>query len=167
MRKQDDGTVETKLAYFLLRERITRHGTTGESPSQLRCRRSLRSHLDLLRPDVGAKVHAAQARQKKQHDQHSQKRQVEVGNAVNERNYSGDPKWISGTVIQDTGPLSTTVELQDGTMVRRHPDQLVTRPAGDPSPGFPASVPNSVVQEPAIQNFTLYVFFVLKRGYKE
>ena len=160
MRKQGDGTVETKLAHFLLPERITRHGTTSESPSQLRCRRSLRSNLDLLQPDVGAKVHAAQARQKKQHDQHSQKRQVEVGNAVNVRNYSGGPKWIPGTVIQDTGQLSATMELQDGTMVRRHPDQLVTRPAGDPSPGFPASVPNSVVQETGDRGFQFVRFFL-------
>ena len=52
MKKQDDGSVDTKLARFLLSFRIIPQSTTGESPAQLRWRRSLKSHLDLLRPDV-------------------------------------------------------------------------------------------------------------------
>ena len=52
MKKQGDGSVETKLARFLLSFRITPQSTTGESPAQLRWGRSLKSHLDLLRPDV-------------------------------------------------------------------------------------------------------------------
>ena len=52
MKKQGDGSVDTKLARFLLNFRITPQSTTGESPAQLRWGRSLKSHLDLLRPDV-------------------------------------------------------------------------------------------------------------------
>ena len=48
MKKQGDGSVDTKLARFLLSYRITPQSTTGES----QLGRSLRSHLDLLRPDV-------------------------------------------------------------------------------------------------------------------
>ena len=92
MKKQGDGTVETKLARFLLSYRITPQSTTGKSPAQLRWGQSLRSHLDLLQPDVAAKVHAAQSRQKIQHDHHSQMRQVEVGDSVSVQNYSRGPK---------------------------------------------------------------------------
>ena len=127
MRKQGDGTVETKLARFLLSYRITPQSTTGESPAQLRWGRSLRSHLDLLRPDVAAKVHAAQSKQKEQHDQHVRMRPMGVGDTVNVRNYLKDPKWLPGTIIQETGPVSARVELEDGTVVRRHHDQLLTR----------------------------------------
>ena len=87
MKKQSDGTVETELNRFLLSYRITPRSTTGESPAQLRWGRSLRLHLDLLRPDVGIKVHAAQSRQKKQHDQNNQMQQVGVGDSVNVQNY--------------------------------------------------------------------------------
>ncbi|PFX22763.1 Uncharacterized protein K02A2.6 [Stylophora pistillata] len=128
MKKQGDGTAETKLARFLLSYRITPQSTTGESPAQLRWGQSLRSHLDLLRPDVAAKVHAAQSRQKIQHDQLSWMRRVEVGDSVGVRKYSRGPKWIPGTIIQETGPLSARIELEDGTVVRRHHDQLVARP---------------------------------------
>ena len=52
MKKQGDGSVDTKLARFLLSYRITSQSTTGESPAQLRWGRSLRSHIDLLRPRI-------------------------------------------------------------------------------------------------------------------
>ena len=127
MKKQGDGSVNTKLARFLLSYRITPQSTTGESPAQLRWRRSLRSHLDLLRPDVATRVHLAQSRQKKQHDQHSRTRGVKLGDAVSVRKYSWGSKWVPGTIIQETGPLSTRVELEDGMVVRRHHDQLISR----------------------------------------
>ena len=82
MKKQGDGSVDTKLARFLLSYRITPQSTTGESPAQLPWGRSLRSHLDLLRPDVATRVHLAQSRQKKQHDQRSRTRRVKLDDAV-------------------------------------------------------------------------------------
>ena len=138
MKKQTDGTVETKLNRFLVSYCITPQSTTGESPGQLPWGRSLRSHLNLLRPDVGIKVHAAQSRQKV--------RQVEVGDLVNVRNYSRRPKWVPGTVIQETGPLSARIELEDGTVVPKHHDQVVVRPVEGswPAVTLPSKSPVSV-----------------------
>ena len=116
-----------KLARFLLSYPINPQSTTGESLAQLRWGRSLRSHLHLLRPDVAIRVHLAQSRQKKQHDQPSRTRGVKLGDAVSVRNYSRGSKWVPGTIIQETGPLSARVELQDGMVVRRHHDQLISR----------------------------------------
>ena len=48
MKKQRDGTVETKLNHFLLSYRITPQNTMGELPAQLYWGQRLRSHLDLL-----------------------------------------------------------------------------------------------------------------------
>ena len=59
MKKQGQGSIETKLTCFLLSYRITPQTTTGESPTQLRWGCSLRSHLDLFRLNVGAKVSRA------------------------------------------------------------------------------------------------------------
>ena len=136
MKKQGDGSVDTKLARFLLSYRITPQSTTGESPAQLRWGRSLKSHLDVLRPDIATRVHLAQSRQKKQHDQHSRTRGVKLGDAVSVRNYSRGSKWVPGTIIQETGPLSARVELEDVMVVRRHHGQLISRPteAFCPSP---------------------------------
>ena len=54
-------------------------------------------------------------------------RGVKLGNAVSVRNYSRASNWVSGTIIQETGPLSARVELEDGMVVRRHHDQLISR----------------------------------------
>ena len=126
MKKQGDSSVDTKLSRFLLSYWITPQSTTGESPAQLRWGRSLRCRLDLLRPDVATRVHLAQSRQKKQHDQHSRMCGVKLGDAVSVRNYSRVSKWVSGTIIQETGPLSARGEVGDGMVVRRHPDKLIS-----------------------------------------
>ena len=65
--------------------------------------------------------------EKKQHDQHSRTRGVKLGDAVIVRNYSRGSKWVPGTIIQETGPLSVRVELEDGMVVRRHHDELISR----------------------------------------
>ena len=74
---------------WLLSYRITLQSTTGEPPAKLRWGRSLKSHLDLLRPDVATRVHLAHSRQKKQHDQHSRTHGVKLGDAVSVRTASG------------------------------------------------------------------------------
>ena len=43
------------------------------------------------------------------------------------RNYSGTRKWLPGTIVEETGPVSAKVELEDGIIVRRHHDQLLAR----------------------------------------
>ena len=52
---------------------------------------------------------------------------MKLGDAVSVRNYSRGSKWVPGTIIQETGPLSARVELEDGMVVRRHHDQLISR----------------------------------------
>lgn len=56
------------------------------------------------------------------------------------RNYSqltsNQSKWLPGTILQDTGPISARVEVTDGTVVRCHQDQLHARPVTTTLPGF-------------------------------
>ena len=125
MKKQRNGSVETKLARFLLNYRTSQHTTTGETPSRLGWGRNLRTQIDLLKPNTATKVEAAQARQKNQHDQHSRSRRLSVGGGVQARNYSGNRKWTPGTIIQQTGPVSARIKLENGDIVWRHQDQLL------------------------------------------
>ena len=64
----DGVPVEQTLATFLLRYRATPHATTGVPPSTLLMGRTLRTRLDLIKPDVGRRVREQQAHQKTQHD---------------------------------------------------------------------------------------------------
>ena len=52
IKKQKTGTIETCVSRFLFTYRNTPHSTTNVSPAMLMFNRQLRSHLDLLKPDI-------------------------------------------------------------------------------------------------------------------
>lgn len=72
---------------------------------------------------------------------------MEVGDSVSVQNYSRGPKWIPGTTIQETGPLSARIELEDGTVVQRHHDQLVAQPTENSNPGATLPITSPLQQE--------------------
>ena len=123
--KNDAGTLHQKLTRFLLTYRSTLHSTTGVSPAELFLKRQLRTRLDLLRPSLESKVAAKQAEQKNYHDAHSKAREFVVGQTVLARNLKGEPKWLKGTIIEKTGPVSYKVQVGD-RIWRRHVDQLLS-----------------------------------------
>ena len=90
--------------------------------------RRLSSRLDLLYPNISKKVQAQQIKQKLGHDNSKPLRSFELGDAVFVENFSNPPpKWIPGKITKVTGPLSYQVELQCGTVVRRHVDNIHCR----------------------------------------
>ena len=78
-------SMEKALATFLLRYRNTPHATTGTAPSWLFLYRSLRTRLDLLRPDVGAHVRKNQEQQKEYHNRCSHRHHFMIGQIVWDR----------------------------------------------------------------------------------
>ena len=153
MKKQVQGTVETKLARFLLSYRTTPQTTTGETPAQLRWGRSLKTHMDLLKPSVAAKVATAQTQQKAVHDQHSKPRAFSVGDLVYAHNYNANGRWIPGTIVELTGPVSAKIQLENGITIRRHHDQLLARSTVNPEQPVPFTVdqPHLLEEEHALQ----------------
>lgn len=127
LKKVKGDTLETRLARFLFNYRITPQSTTGLSPAELLMSRRLRSTLDLLLPDIKAKVCKKQAKQKEYHDAHSKWRSFSPGADVYVRNYSHGPTWVPAIIVGSTGPVSYTVQMGDGRVVRRHVDQVRKR----------------------------------------
>ena len=114
-------SIECCLARMLFQYRITPHSTTGVSPSELLYGRRIRSHLDLIQPDLASHVKAKQMAQKKYHDCHSRDQIFEVGDTVFVRNFgSGGHAWLPGQTQETRGPLSYSVVLSDGRSVKRH-----------------------------------------------
>ena len=96
MRKCNVGTLEERLARFLLNYRITPHSTTGQTPAELLMGRRIRSRLDLLHPDVSKEVRVSQERQKAGHDSHCKTQSFVVGDSVLARDFTNTPwKWIN------------------------------------------------------------------------
>ena len=110
---------------FLLTYRTTPHSTTNTPPCELFLGRSLRTRLDLIRPDLGMSVTQKQALQKRRHDQHCHLREFHIGQRVLVRNIRPGPRWVFGTIVKRTGPLSYVVQVSEGMLWRRHVDHLL------------------------------------------
>ena len=110
-----DGTLprHQKLSSFLLTYRTTTHSTTGVSPSKLFLNRELRTRLDLLFPDVKGRVEEAQEKQRQYHDRHSRARDLTVGERVMARNFRAGPRWVPGTVVRHSGPLTYLIKVRE------------------------------------------------------
>ena len=121
---QEGVSMEHTLTTFLLRYRVTPHATTGVPPSVLMISRSLRTRLDLIRPDVGRRVRDQQDRQKTQHDAHSRERGFVLGQQVWVRNMREGPRWVPGVIAGIQGPVSYQVRVASGAVWRRHVDHI-------------------------------------------
>ena len=76
----------------------------------------LRSHLDLLQPQVGMRIRKSQDRQKESHDQHAKERNLSAGKRVYAEDFGKGARWLPGILKEANGPVST-VELQDGRII--------------------------------------------------
>lgn len=139
--EKDGLSAKHRLANFLLTYRITPHSTTQVAPCDLFLGRSIRTHFDLVRPDISQHVRASQACQKQQHDTHARLRQFVVGQRVMARKYRQGQPWIPGTISKQDRPLSFTVCMENGQMWKRHINQLKTLHSLTPPSEFPT--PNS------------------------
>ena len=106
LKKLVSGPLETKLARFPFKYWLTPQAVTGVSPAEMMFGRPLHSQLNLLQPDIQAKVQSCQEQQKSDHDHHTRSREFKCGDLVHVCNFSQRPMWIPGVVIQVRGPTS-------------------------------------------------------------
>lgn len=127
MKKMSGETLQSRVQKFLFHYRITPHTTTGRPPAELLMGRVPRSRLQMIRPNLHARVQCKQGMQKLYHDRHSRDRSFYCGDSVYVQNFARGDKWLAGTIEKETGPLSYLVNLCDGRLVRRHQDQMKHR----------------------------------------
>lgn len=119
--------VRSKLNIFLFQYRMTPSSTTGKSPAELLNNRKMRSLLDLIHPNLQGRVRKKQLEMKARHDGNKAVRKFSCGDSVSVKNFASGPKWLHGIILGITGPVSYEVQLQDGCIVRRHVDHVITR----------------------------------------
>lgn len=122
-------TVQEAIQEFLLIYRATPHSVTDASPSSLFLGRTVKTRLDLLRPDLRGEVQKKQMDQKRFHDtKRTRLGSFEVGQEVWVRDYrEGSARWSEGKVLEVLGSRTYLVELDGGVIVRRHSNQLQDR----------------------------------------
>ena len=91
LKKMTTGSLDTKFARFLFKNRNIPHSTTGKSTTELLFGRKVRTHLDHLHPDEAKAVEEQQLKQNVHHDRHAKDRQVNVGDPVYVTNFSSGP----------------------------------------------------------------------------
>ncbi|XP_033761665.1 uncharacterized protein K02A2.6-like [Pecten maximus] len=123
--KDEKRTLQQKLSVFLCKYRSTPHAMTNETPAKLLLGRNIRTRLDIMKPDLSARVSYRQDRMKLSRHTGETVRQFSKGQSVMVRDYrSSDRKWIPASIHTKTGPLSYTIDTGTGTLWRRHTDQL-------------------------------------------
>ncbi|KAM7286060.1 uncharacterized protein ISCGN_032945 [Ixodes scapularis] len=114
LKKQQEGTTQCKIARFLFKQHTMQHSVTGKSPAELMMGRRLRTALDRLHPD----------RQREPEVQASPTKCFAVGDAVYAKSFNPGPRWKAATVVEVRGPVSYTVQLDNGERHHRHRNQL-------------------------------------------
>ena len=113
---------DVKLQRFLFMCRCVPHSTTGIPPAELLMGRRLQSALDLLKPNLAENVERKQTKFKMKEDRKC--RDFVTGDDVYIRNFSTGPKWLTGKIVNVTGPVSFVIALNDGRFIRRHVDHI-------------------------------------------
>ena len=125
MRRIVVGDWRLRLARYLFAHRTTPHSLTGITPSEMLMGRKLKTHLDLLHPDLTASVKNKQLDTVSRTVKHV--RSFVDQEPVYVRNYANGPKWLPGVIDSVTGPASYLVKLLNGSLWRRHIDQIRMR----------------------------------------
>ena len=126
MFKKLGGHVEYRTSKVLLAYRNILHGTTNKTPSELFLGRSPRTRLSLVKPDLRARVEGRQERSIEHYDHTSSRRaKFEVFQNMKIRNVRGGGKWISGTIVEITGPSTYVVRIPGNTCRLVHIDQMI------------------------------------------
>ncbi|XP_060774421.1 uncharacterized protein K02A2.6-like [Neoarius graeffei] len=139
------GDWQTCLARFLLSQHTTPNWSTGKSPAEMLMNRCLTTALNRLHPDFEKDMHHKQ--EVVADRQRGSARSFQPQDNVYMRSYVGAHKWVTGVIMDTTGPVSYRVQTPDGQLHRRHVDQLRGRVPACADPGSEES-PDHSAQEP-------------------
>ena len=112
------------LQQFLLKYRVTPHGTTGRTPAELFLGRRPTTLLDRLRPDLKRDVERREQVQHRRRLETGKPPDFKIGDRVHCRFWYGMRRWRKGVIVAIAGPLSYDVQVDDD-LHRRHASQLL------------------------------------------
>ena len=127
LRKVKDGTLESRIVRVLFSYRTIPHSTMGQTRAELLTGRLPRTHLDLLFPNISLQVEHKQSQQKRNHDRTSRDRHFRVGDTVQVRNFLQKTPGLGGKNVNTAGPVSFSIQLEDGCCIKRHQDHIRLR----------------------------------------
>ena len=118
-----EAEVDRCLQQFLLKYRVTPHGTTGRSPAELFLGRRPNTLLDRLRPDLKKHIIHRKDVQHRKRAEVGKPPDFNIGDKVYCRFWYGTRRWRKGIIVAIAGPLSYDVQVGD-EVHRRNAAQL-------------------------------------------
>jgi hypothetical protein len=123
--KMSNGTIEQKVARFLISYRSTPNSVTGLSPAELLLGRKIKTRIDLVHNDVVSNVNKARNSQKLAHDVNSKFREFFVNDKVFVKNFNAKyPRYVPGVIVNKIEPYSYNV-LSNSIVKRVHVDHII------------------------------------------
>lgn len=113
--------IRQKVNQLLMQYRKMPHITTGKSPSCMLLRREIKTKIDKLIPKPNNNPCVKDFFSNRE----DIPRKLELGEKVAVRSYHGI-KWLFGKIIEKQGLLHYSVKLDNGGIVRRHIDQIIS-----------------------------------------
>ena len=119
----EKGTINQKVHRFLKAHRTTSHSATNCTPAELLFGRWLPTALDIIKPRLSNNM------EKNRNDmicraQNRRMREFSNGQEIFIRNFGVGTRWISGVIVNSSGPLTWLIKLEDGKTVTRHADHI-------------------------------------------
>ena len=147
--KLKDGSMETRLARYLMTYRVTPHSTIkGTSPSELLMGRKLRTLLDAVHPSISGTVHRKQEKMAENYNKKSKVRCFHPGDKIYVKSHTQSaPKWIPA-VLRERSNDAMISETEDGRVLRRHRDHVRRRHADslDIQEGVSQDIPAAILE---------------------
>ena len=109
----------------------TPQATTGKTPAELLMGRSPWTHLDMLRPNINARVDSKQLSEKLYHNNRSRERSFSPDEEVYLREAGNHSPWIPGVIKLRPSGVHYDVKLEDGRLVKRHINHIQPRTSTD------------------------------------
>lgn len=140
--QNEPGTLQDKIAKFLMMYRKTPNSATGLSPAELMFKRLYRTRIDLVKRDPTTKIE-----KNNNNEQIIQNKEFEEGERVQIRFYDSN-KWRFGMITNRKGKLHYEVNV-DGRLHVRHIDQMRKTSCSESNDKkIPLQVPTSIGEVP-------------------
>ena len=115
----EKGTINQKVQRFLMAYRTTPHSATNCTPAELLFGRRLRTALDIIKPSLSNNM------EKNRNDmicraQNRRTTKFSNGQEVFIRNFGVGSRWISGVIVNSSGPLTWLIKLNSNSTCRSY-----------------------------------------------
>ena len=114
------------MQIFLMAYCTTAHSATNCTPAELLFGRRLRTTLDIIKPSLSNNMEK-NCNNMICRTQNRRMREFSNGQEVFICNFGVGSRWISGVIVNSSGPLTWLIKLEDGKTVIRHADHIWNR----------------------------------------